>query len=142
VGGVVKDVLVQAFERRVLTYTPANSPAFQVEMGNVGRHYYLWRYGNAGPPPPTTTTPPANPSGVMIHNFSFSPRSITIAKGTTVTWTNMDTAQHTVTSDSKVFDSGFLNPGGTFQFTFDTPGTYTYHCNIHPSMTGTITVTG
>ena len=39
------DVLIQAFERRVLTYTPANPRAFQVEMGNVGRHYYDWRYG-------------------------------------------------------------------------------------------------
>ena len=46
VGGTVKDVLVQAFERRVLTYTPANPAGFQVEMGNDGRHYHLWRYGN------------------------------------------------------------------------------------------------
>jgi len=44
VGGVVKDVLVQAFERRIMTFTPSNSPAYQVEMGNVGRHYYAWRY--------------------------------------------------------------------------------------------------
>ena len=44
VGGQTKDVLMQAFERRVLTYTPSNSPAFQVEMGNVGQHYYQWRY--------------------------------------------------------------------------------------------------
>jgi hypothetical protein len=44
VGGIERDVLVQAFERRVLTYTPANSVAYQVEMGNVGRHYYTWRY--------------------------------------------------------------------------------------------------
>lgn len=44
VGGQVKDVLIQGFERRVLTYTPSNSPAFQVEMGNVGQHYYRWRY--------------------------------------------------------------------------------------------------
>lgn len=48
VGGVEKDVLVQVFERRVLTYTPSNSPAFQVEMGNVGQHYYRWRYEEAG----------------------------------------------------------------------------------------------
>lgn len=47
VGGVQKDVLVQAFERRVLTYTPSNDSAFQVEMGNVGRAYYQWRYGTA-----------------------------------------------------------------------------------------------
>lgn len=45
VGGVEKDVLVQAFQRRVLTYTPSNPPGWQVEMGNVGRHYYQWRYG-------------------------------------------------------------------------------------------------
>jgi hypothetical protein len=44
VGGVERLVLVQVFERRVLTYTPANSPAFRVEMGNVGQHYYQWRY--------------------------------------------------------------------------------------------------
>jgi hypothetical protein len=45
VGGQVKDVLIQAFERRVLTYTPSNPPAYQVEWGNIGQHYYKWRYG-------------------------------------------------------------------------------------------------
>ena len=45
VGGQQQDVLVQAFERRVLTYTPANPDAFKVEMGNIGRHYFQWRYG-------------------------------------------------------------------------------------------------
>lgn len=45
VGGVERDVLVQVFERRVLSYTPSNPADFQVEMGNVGRHYYQWRYG-------------------------------------------------------------------------------------------------
>ncbi len=55
VGGTVKDVLVQAFERRMLTFTPANPAAFQVEMGNIGRHYYQWRYQTSLPPPP----PPA-----------------------------------------------------------------------------------
>jgi hypothetical protein len=49
VAGQVKDVLVQAFERRVLTFTPSNSPAFQVEMGNVGQHYYNWRYATSRP---------------------------------------------------------------------------------------------
>ncbi len=44
VGGTLKDVLVQLFERRALTYTPSNSTAYQVEMGNVGQHYYQWRY--------------------------------------------------------------------------------------------------
>ncbi len=45
VGGEPKDVLMQVFERRVLTYTPSNPDGFKVEMGNVGQHYWLWRYG-------------------------------------------------------------------------------------------------
>ena len=45
VGGVEKDVLIQAFERRVLTYTPDNPPEWRVEMGNVGQHYLRWRHG-------------------------------------------------------------------------------------------------
>jgi len=49
VGGVDRDVLVQPFQRRVLTYSPDNSSSWQVEMGNVGRHYYLWRYGEELP---------------------------------------------------------------------------------------------
>ncbi len=46
VGGVEKDVLIQAFERRVLTFTPSNEPQWRVEMGNIGQHYYHWRYEN------------------------------------------------------------------------------------------------
>ncbi len=45
VNGQQKDVLIQAFQRRVLTYTPSNPAAFQVEFGNIGQHYYTWRYG-------------------------------------------------------------------------------------------------
>jgi hypothetical protein len=52
VAGQVKDVLVQGFERRVLTYTPGNDPAYRVEMGNVGQHYLRWRYPNGVPPAP------------------------------------------------------------------------------------------
>ena len=57
VAGVFQDVLVQAFERRVLTYNPANPPAFQVEMGNIGLHYYDWRYNNTGQCPAGTPSP-------------------------------------------------------------------------------------
>jgi hypothetical protein len=56
VGGQVKDVLVQGFERRVLTYTPANDPTYRVEMGNVGQHYTRWRYPNGVTPPPDLST--------------------------------------------------------------------------------------
>ena len=58
VGGQPRLVLVQLYERRILTYNPANPPAFQVEMGNVGRHYVAWRYGGAGPGPALAVDPP------------------------------------------------------------------------------------
>ena len=79
---------------------------------------------------------------VSIVNMSFQPASLTINVGQTVTWTNNDTMAHTVTSDTGVWNSGTLNPGASFSFTFTTPGTYTYHCAFHGSMTGTIVVTG
>lgn len=60
VRGVEQWVLLQLFERRVLTYTPANPPAWQVEMGNVGQHYYQWRYGPVEPAPWTLAGPPGS----------------------------------------------------------------------------------
>jgi thermitase len=57
VGGAQKDVLVQAFERRVLTYNPTNPAGFQVEMGNVGLHYFDWRYPSGLPGPVPTRVP-------------------------------------------------------------------------------------
>ena len=82
-------------------------------------------------------------NAVTIDNFAFSPANITVKKGTTVTWTNKDSATHTVTSTSgpASFDSGNLPNGKTYSFTFNTAGTYQYHCTIHSGMTGTVTVT-
>ena len=90
-------------------------------------------------PAPTATLQPAPQSAsVNIDNFAFSPPVVKIAAGGSVTWTNADTTTHTVTfSDS----SQTLSHGATYTKTFATPGTYAYHCNIHPSMTGTVEVT-
>lgn len=82
------------------------------------------------------------PAAVRIADFSFSPKDITVQAGTTVTWTNEGRAPHTVTADKGAFDSKRMSPGATFSFTFDTPGVYDYHCDIHPSMTGKVTVEG
>ena len=73
--------------------------------------------------------------------FAFSPLTLKIKVGTTVTWKNTTTAPHTVTSnDGKTFNSGIIAPGGTFHFTFTKRGTFAYHCQIHPFMTATIIV--
>jgi len=82
----------------------------------------------------------AGEEAITIEGFAFGPADITVPAGTTVTWTNNDSAPHTVTADDGSFGSENLATGDTFSFTFGTPGTYTYHCNIHPSMTATITV--
>lgn len=100
------------------------------------------------PPAPTATatnTPPAptataGTASVSISNFSFQPGSLQVKAGTTVQWTNNDSTAHTVTSNTSVFDSGTLAVGSTFSFQFNQTGTFAYHCNIHPTMTGTITV--
>ena len=77
---------------------------------------------------------------VSIEDFFFSPANMTVAPGTTVTWVNNGQAPHTSTADDGTWDSGTLQPGKSFSFTFNQAGTYTYHCTIHPNMTGTITV--
>lgn len=97
----------------------------------------------AAKPTPQKQIPQTGQTGpaVNIANFAFTPPSLTVPAGTTVTWTNNDTTTHTVTADNKSFDSGALNPGKTFTFTFTQAGTFTYKCTIHPMMTGTIVVT-
>ncbi|MDQ6693232.1 MAG: hypothetical protein M3014_02250 [Chloroflexota bacterium] len=60
VGGQIKDVMIQAFERRALTYVPSNSPGFQVEMSNIGQHYFDWRYRDRGVCPAATPAPATN----------------------------------------------------------------------------------
>ena len=77
---------------------------------------------------------------VTIADLAFSPATLTITAGDTVTWTNQDQMIHTVTSTTGAFDSGDLDPGDAFSFTFTTPGTYDYLCTPHPFMTGQIVV--
>lgn len=72
--------------------------------------------------------------------FTFSPKTLKIKVGTTVTWKNLTMAPHTSTSDTGVWDSGIIQPGGKFSFKFTTAGTFTYHCNVHPFMMAKIIV--
>lgn len=79
---------------------------------------------------------------VTIQNMQFSPGSMTIPAGTTVTWTNRDSVAHTVTADTNLWDSGIIQPGQSVMMRFTSPGTYSYHCRIHPQMRGQIVVVG
>ncbi len=80
---------------------------------------------------------------VTMQGYAFSPAALTVPAGSTVTWTNQDTAPHDVktTSAPAAFHSPMLNKGGSWSFTFTTPGTYAYVCTVHPNMTARIVVT-
>ena len=106
------------------------------------------------PTAPTTPTAQASPTSapastivhvqIVEHNgqYAFQPATITIRKGTQIVWTNGSDAPHTVTSDTGAFtSSSTVTPQQTYMLTFNTAGTFTYHCSIHPYMKATITVT-
>ena len=81
-------------------------------------------------------------TGVSIDNFSFSPATINVPAGTTLTWTNRDDIPHTVVSDDQKFKSKALDTDDKFSFTFAEPGTYSYFCSIHPKMVAKVIVEG
>lgn len=92
---------------------------------------------------PDSTEAAVPQNTVDITDFSFSPKVITVKKGTKVTWTNKDSSAHTVIPDksSDFTASDTLEQGESFSTTLNTVGTITYHCSLHSSMTGTIEVT-
>ncbi|MBI4080894.1 MAG: cupredoxin family copper-binding protein [Candidatus Levybacteria bacterium] len=90
---------------------------------------------------PEETAGKTEKNAVTIKGFAFSPETITVKKGTTITWTNEDAAGHTATADDGTFDTGLITKGESGSVTFDTVGTFSYHCTPHPNMKGTVVVT-
>ena len=95
--------------------------------------------------PSTTASTPGTTAGggaggaqVTLENIQINPASVTIKVGESVTWTNKDSAPHHLVGDKGEFDSGNMDTGATYTFTFKTAGTIAYHCSIHPSMKGTV----
>jgi plastocyanin len=84
--------------------------------------------------------PTAANAEVKIDNFSFGPQELTVASGTTVTWTNRDDIPHTVVSTDGVFKSKVRDTDEKFSYTFTKAGTYPYYCSVHPKMTGKVVV--
>ncbi len=101
-----------------------------------------------GAPEDPAVIPPATEPGqneVIMQNNAYTPQTLTVPVGTSVTWTNRDTYPHTVTSGTRgnptgLFDSGNINENGTYTYTFQETGTYPYYCTLHPGMDGTIIV--
>jgi plastocyanin len=95
---------------------------------------------SAASPGSSAKAPQPASAEVKVDNFSFGPASLTVAVGTTVTWTNRDDIPHTVVSTDKVFKSKVLDTDEKFSFTFAKAGTYPYFCSVHPKMTGSVVV--
>lgn len=86
----------------------------------------------------------SNAVAVEISNFAYSPTTLTVKVGTTVTWTNKDSARHDVAADKPSSDapsSELLGRGESYSFTFNKAGTYSYHCTPHPNMQAKVIVT-
>jgi plastocyanin len=135
----------------------ANAPAISYQVGdtqyvavasggnfqlNFPRGDTLWVFalnGNIDPveapqAPASTATDAAVTDSPRIVDFEFQPGAFIIPPGTAVTWVNDGPSVHTSTSDDRLWDSGLLQPGQSFSFTFDNPGTYSYFCTVHPFM--------
>lgn len=126
-------VMIQPFERRVMTYTPSNPENWRVEMGNVGQHYETWRYHQV--------STPVAPATVDLGDFYYSPATLTVPLGTKVVWTVSGERTNSVTADDGSWESGDLHHGDLFTREFDQVGRYGYHSRYYAWMTGTIVVT-
>jgi plastocyanin len=134
------------------TIGEADLPIGLAELNDSGASGVAWLHDNGDG---TTTVsvfivPPADAmaastaavtdQAVAIKDFAFAPVALHVGIGTTVTWTNEDSTQHTATAGDGSFDSGTLAQGDTFSQTFDMAGTFHYRCTFHRGMTATITV--
>ncbi len=90
--------------------------------------------------PPMEGETASTSTEINISGFAFGPATVTVTVGTTVTWTNLDSVAHTVTSETDLFDSGNLARNATFSYSFADRGTFSYYCAIHPSMRGKVGV--
>lgn len=115
-----------------------NQQGYQGMMG--GQQNRGTMMGGYQQTPATQGTPVTGMTRMSIQNFAFQSANIQVRTGTTVTWTNQDTAPHSVTFKNGMKDSGLLSQGQSFSYTFNTPGTYQYYCTVHPSMVATVTV--
>ena len=90
--------------------------------------------------PPTEEEAASTSTEINISGFAFVAATVTVTVGTTVTWTNLGSVRHTVTSETDLFDSGNLARNATFSYSFTDRGTFSYFCAIHPYMRAKVIV--
>jgi len=116
----------------------SGKPGYQGMMGNQQNGGTMMGGYQQTPAPQGTSA-----TGIIhltIQNFAYLPANMQVRVGTTVTWTNQDNVQHSMTFKNGMKDSGLFSQGQSFSYTFNTPGAYQYYCTVHPSMVATVTV--
>ncbi|WP_461123628.1 cupredoxin domain-containing protein [Saccharothrix stipae] len=118
----------------VSTSAPTATPVGQVDLAAQAGHHAAAAQAPAA----------AAAKSVTISGYAYSPATLTVTVGDTVTWTNQDTAPHNVvvTSGPEKFTSPTLQKGQSYTFTFTKAGSYQYYCSLHPDMKASVTVTG
>jgi plastocyanin len=138
---------VVAAARRVVRVLPARLPAVRAESPRLGQAQAPgFASPGAGAAPRHAqadgklSASAASAHAVRIIDFGYSPRTITIRGGDTITWTNSGKAPHSATATDHSFDTGLLTTGKSASHTFTNAGTYSYYCVVHPWMTATVFV--
>ena len=134
-------VFANSKDKDEATAPPATS---QVESTNSDNNSTGTTQNETGPQPSGQSSTQAQTASVQIKDFAYSPSTLTVKKGTKVTWTNQDSMQHDVTPDdesSNFAGSQLLSKGESYSYTFNTAGTYSYHCTPHTYMKATVVVT-
>ncbi len=131
VGNAPRKIVIQPGPAGTIAATPA-----QPASGSTGASTATTT--SAGAPAAQASAP----NGISIANFAFGPSTLTVKAGDEVTFTNNDSVTHTSTGADGTWDSGPIAPGQSYKVTLTTPGSYSFHCSIHPFMTGTVVVQG
>ncbi len=135
IAAILYGLVYYFFFMKKNTYTQTNTQVYQQTQSE----------NNSNSPTTSINTPNntsiLNNTYILIKNFKFSPNTVTIHKGDSVTWTNDDSMSHTVTGDTSGPASSAISSGSAYSYTFTKTGTFPYHCSIHPSMKATIVVT-
>lgn len=141
----IKAVVAEAASTTAPAATSENSAAPRARVrastpDNKRHRPHVRSAKTSSAPKPSPTVTAAVSSTVVIKDYDFTPTSVTIDEGDTVTWRNDGPTTHTATSDDGTFDTGPLAKGSTGQYRFEKAGTYAYHCTPHPQMKATVVV--
>jgi len=126
-----RNFLIIAFSVSVLFFSCSKDDDSLAKSDNAAIHA-------AGNTPVAGNTPINYTTRVTIQNSAYTPADVTVMVSGSILWVNGDNMVHTVTADDGSFDSGDLQPGTTFAFTFNNVGPYPYHCKYHSEMTGIV----